>query len=348
MSEKRASPSARQNTNERDRIISPEDRTHEQQATEPPPKKRGRKKGSKVELNALQTSGGYGGRARKSIFSEAGRKEESSWNLDGGHCREILSDDSSYSSSDDSSCLSESEEEEEFDAEIGDHELDECISDLEGNRILPVKKVVEVLRTSVTCKRCVLRNHKKITKNFLAFCSQYEEDIEHKEATKLFRSRTDRLEWRLGKQKKVAELYQIFLGSQASKYGSLENQLCNNFRVGEETYGVATSLFGFCSRARKPHIFRIEADKISAEIRKTFHGNAKGKQYAANYQMAAAMQQMGVGVTDVQTLCGFMDLPTSASCQHHIRQAEAVAGPIQIDLQKKSEEEARLEEKLRK
>ena len=60
--------------------------------------------------------------------------------------------------------------------------------------------------------------------------------------------------------------------------------------------------------------------------------------------MAAAMQQMGAGVTDVQTLCGFMDLPTSASCHHHIRQAEAVGGPIQLSLQGKSEKEALLEE----
>ena len=186
MSEKRASPSARQNTNERDRIISPEDRMHEHQATEPPPKKRGRKKGSKVELNALQTSGGYGGRAWKSIFSEAGRKEESSWKLDGGNCREILSNDSSYSSSDDSSCLSESEEEEEFDAEIGDHELDECISDLEGNQILPVKKVVEVLRTSVTCKRCVLRNHKKITNNFWLFADNMRRTLNTKKQQSFF------------------------------------------------------------------------------------------------------------------------------------------------------------------
>ena len=56
------------------------------------------------------------------------------------------------------------------------------------------------------------------------------------------------------------------------------------------------------------------------------------------------MQQMGVGMTAMQTLCGFLDLPTSASCHHHIKQAEAVGGPVQIALQKKSEEEAILKE----
>ena len=50
------------------------------------------------------------------------------------------------------------------------------------------------------------------------------------------------------------------------------------------------------------------------------------------------MQQMGAGVTDVQILCGLLDLPTGSSCHHLIKQAEAVTGPIQIELQKNEEE----------
>ena len=58
-------------------------------------------------------------------------------------------------------------------------------------------------------------------------------------------------------------------------------------------------------------------------------------------QMAAAMQQMGVGVSNIETLCAFMDLPTSSSCAHHIKQVEAVMGKVQIEQRLKSEEEAR-------
>ena len=339
MSEKRGSPSDTPHANQHDQVISPEDPTQAERTGEPPRKKVGRKKGSKVEMNALE-SGGVGGRARRSVFLDP-KEKESLWKLDDS-CKEILSEDDSSYSSDDSQFSSESED--EFEEGIGDHELDPCVSHLEGNRILPVKKVVDVLRTAVTCKACVVKKHKKQIKKILAFCSQYEEDVEREEERKFFRSRTDRLEWRLGRQKKVTELYQIFLGKQSSEYGGLESHLCCDFRVGEETYGVATSIFGFCARPRKPHVFCIEANKIGPDICKTFHGNARGKHYAANYKMAAAMQQMGVGETDIETLCGFMDLPSSASCHNHIRQAEAMAGPIQISLQKESEEEARFHE----
>ena len=39
-----------------------------------------------------------------------------------------------------------------------------------------------------------------------------------------------------------------------------------------------------------------------------------------------------------------MDLPSSASYHHHIKQAEAVTGKIQVGLHKKSESKTRMEE----
>ena len=119
MSKKRASLSASQNTKERDRFISPDDPTHEQQAAEPPPKKRGRKKCPKAELDALR-SGGFGGRSRRAVFpqeEEDGRKLEGKKVL----CEEIMSDkdDSSYSSQ-----RSKDSEESLFDEGLGDHKLE--------------------------------------------------------------------------------------------------------------------------------------------------------------------------------------------------------------------------------
>ena len=124
----------------------------------------------------------------------------------------------------------------------------------------------------------------------------------------------------------------------------MEEQICSDFCVGEEAYGFATSTFGCCSCSNKSHMFTIKADKVGVELRKTSHRNAKGKHYTANYQMEAAMQQMDVRTTDIQTLCGFLDSPTSASCHHHIKQAETVLGPVQIRLQEESEKKAVLAE----
>ena len=82
MSKKRASPSDAQHANQQDRVISPEDPSQPERTGEPPRKKTGRKKGFKLEMNALE-SGGVGGRARRSVFLDQEEKE-SSWKLDGG------------------------------------------------------------------------------------------------------------------------------------------------------------------------------------------------------------------------------------------------------------------------
>ena len=228
MSEKRASPSASQNNNERDRFISPDNPTQEQQAKKHPPKKRRRKKGSKAELDALR-SGDFGRQSRRAVFPQ---EKEDWWKLEGKKvlCEEIMSDkdDSSYSSH-----SSKDSEESLFDEGLGDHKLEQCVSNLEGNRILPIKKMMGGLRSSMTCRRCVIKNHKRLTKDFLAFCANYEEDIEREEATKLFRSWTDLLEWWLSRHKKVGELYQMFLAHE-TRNGSIPNKLCINVRVVEE------------------------------------------------------------------------------------------------------------------
>ena len=80
-----------------------------------------------------------------------------------------------------------------------------------GKCIVPINKIVEVLWTKVTCKRCVLQNHKKIIKEFLDFCKKYEENVDLEEATLYFRSQTDQLEWSLFHHKKFGELYQMLL-----------------------------------------------------------------------------------------------------------------------------------------
>ena len=150
-----------------DTFISPDD----EQVSVPPGKKRGRKKGFKNELHAL-LPGGYGGRARRSIFAE--HDDSSQWRLDEGrmmgqeyhHDVSSTGSDSDYSSDDDSSM---DPDEEELGV-IGEDEVDQCITDLNGTRLLPVSQLSAVIKLKMCCKRCALKEHKRHISNFLAFC----------------------------------------------------------------------------------------------------------------------------------------------------------------------------------
>ena len=64
-----------------------------------------------------------------------------------------------------------------------------------------------------------------------------------------------------------------------------------------------------------------------------------------NYQLSAAIQQMGCGPADIITLCGFMGLP-GKSIRYHIKEVEHTLGKIQISTKEKSEEDAVKEEIL--
>ena len=74
------------------------------------------------------------------------------------------------------------------------------------------------------------------------------------------------------------------------------------------------------------------------------HGNTKGRLYAINYQLTAAMQQMGVGPSAMETLCAFLELANVSAIGQQIAKAEKVLGPIQLKKREESEEEAIREE----
>jgi len=61
--------------------------------------------------------------------------------------------------------------------------------------------------------------------------------------------------------------------------------------------------------------------------------------------LAAAIQTMGNGNTDVATLAGFLELPASwSSVSRHMQMAEEVMGPVQITKREESEVDALREE----
>ena len=137
MSEKQASPSAPSNNSENERVISLEDPEKGTTTSNVLPKKWGRVKGSKAELDAL-TSGGTGGRAKKAIFGGNKSNKETHWKLDEAkYCGRVMINESSASSY--STEESSDSEDSFFDTPVGDHEVEQCVSHLDGNRILPIK-----------------------------------------------------------------------------------------------------------------------------------------------------------------------------------------------------------------
>ena len=193
------------------------------------------------------------------------------------------------------------------------------------------------------CKRFALSGHKNIVSKFLLFAAGYEEKVRREERDHFFGSKLERLEWRDENRKSTEQLYGMFWGSRRDTLA--EDVICKGFLVAEETYGFATTLYGVCAKRHHSHVFRVDAEKIGADVRRGFHASARGKCYSINYKMAAAIQQMGCGSADVATLAGFLELPSSgSSVVQQLKTAEQVMGSIQIATRKLSEIEAVREE----
>ena len=152
-----------------------------------------------------------------------------------------------------------------------------------------------------------------------------------------------RLEFRDERRKSTRELYSLFYGLRNNK--TAEDIICKEFSVAEQTYGFATTFFGLCAKKSRSHIFRVDAEKIGAGVRKDFHPLARGKQFSLNYKLCAAIQQMGCGTSDVATLAGFLELPsTGSSIAKQLKNVEGVMGKVQIEHSHLSEKEAVAEE----
>ena len=56
--------------------------------------------------------------------------------------------------------------------------------------------------------------------------------------------------------------------------------------------------------------------------------------------MTVAMQQMGIGGSQIETLAGFLDFPSSGAVRKHLTKVESVLGPVQREQCEMSKEEA--------
>ena len=114
-----------------------------------------------------------------------------------------------------------------------------CLTIMVGNRSITIAKLAKVLRCNTCCRKCAVKKHKAYISEFLAFCKAHEEQLEMEEHLEFFMSRTQRLEWRVKRTKSTGD-----------------------FHVSEETWGVATAVFGCCWRPRTSHRFAVEASQI--------------------------------------------------------------------------------------
>ena len=119
-----------------------------------------------------------------------------------------------------------------------------CLTNLVGNRIIPVGKLAKVLRKDTFCQRCAVRNHKAYITTFPKFCKEEEEKVALEDIRQLFLSQTQRLEWRVANTKTTGELYQIFCGKEIKM--DAEARIRCDFHISEETRGIAVSLYGQC------------------------------------------------------------------------------------------------------
>ena len=139
--------------------------------------------------------------------------------------------------------------------------------------------------------------------NFLAFAEAHDEAVNVEEDGIFFASQLERIEWKVDHWKSTRKLHTMFSGRHNDV--SMEDIIYKEFSVTEETYGIATSLYGICAKKSQSHVFRVDVDKIAADIRKDMHGNTRGKLYSLNYTFSATIKKMECGSTYIATLTEF-------------------------------------------
>ena len=94
--------------------------------------------------------------------------------------------------------------------------------------------------------------------------------------------------------------------------------------------------FWLVQKSSEAYRFIIEVPELSSGPGKdSLHRNSRTARYNINHQMCAAIQQMGCGPTDVHTLTGFLDLPSSAKDHLHLAVVEKTLGAAQEKIRDK-------------
>ena len=155
------------------------------------PKRRGRKKGVKLDLLSLRP-GGTGGNCAMSK-----REMDTRWQLDKGSEASLVDcfEDSNSAYSSASSSKSDASE----DDDLLEYDIleDACVTDMRGCRILRMESLAKTIQQKMRCKKCALSGHTDYINEFINFTVEYEAKLEKDERELLFGSRMDRMEWKL-------------------------------------------------------------------------------------------------------------------------------------------------------
>ena len=105
--------------------------------------------GTKLELLAL-ASGGMGGRIRSETTSQ-----DTDWNFteEQPHKNYSINEDKSSGFESDTTVSSDDTLDDGFFEEEEDLS---CLTDLDGNRILPIRKLIDVIQKHMCCRKCAI------------------------------------------------------------------------------------------------------------------------------------------------------------------------------------------------
>ena len=141
--------------------------SNETPPTPPSKRGRGRPKGTKLDLIDLRA----GGKAGRTIPTK-----DDCWYLESRQkkranqlAQDSSDEDSDYSSSVGDGTLSDKD----LDVE-SDEEDPTCISDMQGNWVLPLKKFCCKVNEHMCCKKCAVHGMKRQFKEFFQFCEERE------------------------------------------------------------------------------------------------------------------------------------------------------------------------------
>ena len=208
----------------------------------------------------------------------------------------------------------------------------------ESRSFVEVGNLCRVISENLVCKKCMERTRGTRAHKFLRYCREEEERIAKEESEKQFGSRLEKLEWRFSQQKTVQQM----LGAFSAKYKHGLNPRLPKINWEVVHNGAACRITGRCT-SKHPHVFEICPTMVNQSKQSTLHGNAKLKLYQVNYIIAGAMQRMGCGGIQLETLMSLLGFQP-CNWRKFLTIMEPELGKVEVEARDRSMEEAVTEE----
>ena len=204
----------------------------------------------------------------------------------------------------------------------------------ESRSFVEVGNLCRIISGNLVCKKCMERTRGTRVNKFLQYCREEEEHIVKEESKKRFGSRLEQLEWRFGQQKTVHQM----LGAFSAKYKHGLNPRLPKINWEVVHHGAACRITGRCT-SKHPHVFEICPAMVKQSKQSTLHGNAKLKLYQINYVLSGAMQRMGCGGIQLETLMSLLGFQP-CNWRRFLTIMEPELGKVEVQARDRSMEEA--------